>query len=77
MASKKETQEGAVVSPAKAKKAAKADKADKIAAPVEVAPPPAKKPSKVRIPKLPAKNKSRLPRKQKKAAQKLAMAKNK
>jgi hypothetical protein len=74
MASKKETEEGAVVSPAKVKKAAKAEK---IAAPAEATPPPAKKPSKVRIPKLAPKNKSRLPRRQKKAAQKLAMAKNK
>jgi hypothetical protein len=36
-----------------------------------------KKPAKPKIPKLPAKNKSRLPRKQKKAQQKLAAAREK
>jgi hypothetical protein len=72
MARKKETEDGAVVSAAKAK----ADDAGKMASPAAATPPPAKT-AKVKIGKLPAKNKSRLPRRQKKAQQKLAMAKDK
>jgi hypothetical protein len=72
MARKEKTEDGAVAS---AEKAA-GKKPDKGAPPAAVAA-PLKKPAKPKIPKLPAKNKSRLPRKQKKAQQKLAAAREK
>jgi hypothetical protein len=78
MAKKKPDQDTAAETPAtdaKKKKSGAADKADPAAAaPVAAAPPPAppRAPAKVKIPKLAKKNKSRLPRRQKKAQQKAA-----
>ena len=82
MASKEKTEAGAVEKSPKAK----GDKPGKAAPPAAAVAPaaatapaakPAAKPAKPKIPKLAAKNKSRLPRKEKKAQQKLAAAKGK
>jgi hypothetical protein len=76
MASKEKTEAGAVEKAPKAK----GDKPGKAAPPAAATAPaakPAAKPAKPKIPKLAAKNKSRLPRKEKKAQQKLAAAKGK
>jgi hypothetical protein len=85
MARKEKTEDAAVESapkpkgekPAKSEKPAKGEKPGKEAPPAAAPPAPAAKPAKVKIPKLAPKNKSRLPRKQKKAQQKLAAAKQK
>jgi hypothetical protein len=70
MARKKETEDSAIVSAAKAI----GEAAGKVAvlAGVTAPPPEPKKSLKIKIPKLAAKNKSRLPRRQKKANQKAA-----
>jgi hypothetical protein len=70
MARKKETEGGAEVSAAKTTESTAGKGAPPAAATAPVA-----KPAKPKVPKLAAKNKSRLPRKQKKAQQKLAAAK--
>jgi hypothetical protein len=78
MARKEKTEDGAVESAPKAKGGKPAKEAPPAAAPAPAAPPaPAAKPAKPKIAKLAPKNKSRLPRKQKKAQQKLAAAKQK
>jgi hypothetical protein len=80
MAKKKEEQEqpaeGALATVAKAVGKA-AGKVAKVAAAVEAAVVPSPAPKKVKIPKLAPKNKSRLPRKQKKALQKQNAARSK